>query len=387
MNLKRLVVEQIESGRTGLSIRETVTYWPHVSEVVEALAMYQHSICPPPSWIKGALSHVITRATKREQHEIRALVRLLDSEPNAGVNPVPAWTRMDSDPLPVLGEGTGGVVYAFDEDRAIKAFTNPGRIPQRMMHERNVLTLLRHDHLVRGFSAWVYSDCCYVEMERAPHGSLLNALPRASSVGWIAHQLMSAVDCLRAHRLVHGDVRPANVLVFGPRLVKLCDFELVVKYDAAENEWYDFESPGVCSYPPEMYGKRAPLDHLHKVDWWGVGCVLYSVLHADWDAEPYSSSQLSQYVESDESPEPPYAACEGLRRMLSVDVATRDDAFVRSLPNDGADLVMGDPPVPHREEDREEESKRVKIREAAFTFWPGCPDDGKWFGNSLIEKL
>lgn len=198
-----------------------------------------------------------------------------------------------------LGKGSSGYVYGIDERRALKIFRETKSRPQLIMRERNVLLLIRHPHIVRGFSACVMSRTyACIEMERATYGCLFQCIPQPECFAWICAQLMSAVDCVASMGLIHGDVRALNVLVFGPRLIKLCDFELSLRIDAISPlSWYAFPYPTSCSYAPETYANRPPKSqHAHKTDWWGVGHVLYGCLMQNWDASPYTCGEIASYA-------------------------------------------------------------------------------------------
>lgn len=294
-----------------------------------------------------------------------------------------------------VGEGASGSVWesVSAADRVIKVVTC---FSQYVMRERNVLMLLRHDHLVRGFSARIHNGVAYMEMERAPYGCLsdVHLCDGGRHVGWMAAQLLSAVDCLHDHELVHGDIRPPNVLVFGPRTVKLCDFGHTQTYESVKGGvWCEFEKVESCHYPPEMYAARGPVTNaaLRKVDWWGVGNVLLYV--AGW-RRVYYPSEIENFihgVHSEFTSEYVFETAEAAAfQMMQLEISNRSDVAVRALVDSG----MCREPLFETDEQEEEcrrtasegvkrcapsppSSKRRRgpdLNEVAFEFWPECED-------------
>jgi serine/threonine protein kinase len=200
-----------------------------------------------------------------------------------------------------LGIGSGGIVYKITSSRVVKLFTTFMDRPHGAMRERNVLLHMTHPHIVKGFCAYFNSNSIpCVELEFAPYGSIVNVSPYPDMIPWIAEQLWSAMSHLHSANLIHGDIRPLNVLVFGPRLVKICDFELCIRKEVVmDGTWFNFKVP-VQSHAPESFRFSPPNNEEDcvKVDWWGVGMMLFGMLHSNWDALAYTTSEFNEFTQT-----------------------------------------------------------------------------------------
>jgi serine/threonine protein kinase len=85
----------------------------------------------------------------------------------------------------------------------------------------------------------------------------------------VAGQVASALQALHSRGVLHGDVKPANLLLFPGNVVKLADFGLARKLT-------DPPRPvqGTPYYlPPEaVFGQVGT-----ETDVWGLGCTLYEL--------------------------------------------------------------------------------------------------------------
>lgn len=367
-------------------------------DVVEACAYF--GVTPPtvdplsfydPEWTDA----LMLRLLKHGQGDMSAL-----SSHAVFVHGNPTFTHPEPSARRV-GKGSMGSVYvsAAHDDRVIKVVKDFA-YAQYVMRERNALMLLRHDHLVRGFSARIHRGAAYMEMERAPYG-YVDAVGTPHHVGWMAKQLLSAVDYLHSLELVHGDIRPQNVLVFGPRCIKLCDFDHMQTYESVKGgAWYEFDRVRTAAYPPEMYAATGPRtnEHLRRVDWWGVGYVLMHVAGMKSPTADAVECFVDTGVEccDDEGGCPAYSAC---MHMMRLDVAERsdvdlrvlaslDDGFASLFSEEEEDVYRGledehhttsCPTLPHTKRRR-----ALDLNEAAFEYHPECPDSG---ADDVMRKM
>lgn len=108
-------------------------------------------------------------------------------------------------------------------------------------------------------------------------------------------ELVVALESLHAMRIVHRDVKPANILVDNDYHTLLADFGLARDFDCSRHElpWCpgprDAPSPrpfgdktegwfGTTGYvAPEIYCDR----HSYEADIWSAGVVLYRLLSGE----------------------------------------------------------------------------------------------------------
>jgi serine/threonine protein kinase len=97
----------------------------------------------------------------------------------------------------------------------------------RLPRERALLAGIAHPNVIRIHDAGQADDCAWLAMEYFDRGDLRSALreplapARALSV---VRQLAQALQAIHAAGIVHGDVKPQNVMLRGDGGVVLCDF-------------------------------------------------------------------------------------------------------------------------------------------------------------------
>ncbi|MCH8984944.1 MAG: protein kinase, partial [Acidobacteria bacterium] len=137
-----------------------------------------------------------------------------------------------------LGEGSHGVVYqgiqpSTGRNVALKAIRSelvddPAFI-RRFDAEAQVVSNLEHPHIVPLYDYWREPGGAYMVM-RLLEGDLSERLDRGpmslDEVGRMARQLGSALTTAHRSGVVHGDIKPSNILVDGDGNVYLADFGL-----------------------------------------------------------------------------------------------------------------------------------------------------------------
>jgi serine/threonine protein kinase len=110
-------------------------------------------------------------------------------------------------------------------------------------------------------------------------------------------QTIQALLCLHKEKIIHGDVKSSNILIFGEN-TKLCDFTLSIKH-----------TPGTqYTVPTGTPSHRAPEIWMEKTwdessDIWSLGCTLYEIAYGkllfplqDPEGKRKSEDQKYQYL-------------------------------------------------------------------------------------------
>ncbi|MFF3336341.1 serine/threonine-protein kinase [Streptomyces sp. NPDC002888] len=126
-----------------------------------------------------------------------------------------------------IGRGGTGVVYLATDLRlgravALKVLppeqTHSDAVRRTFLHESRVAAAMDHPHIVPIFASGEFNGVLYIAMHYVSGpdlGTLLDRdgpLPLTDAL-LIAAQVASALDAAHEHHLVHGDVKPGNILV------------------------------------------------------------------------------------------------------------------------------------------------------------------------------
>jgi predicted Ser/Thr protein kinase len=248
--------------------------------------------------------------------------------------------------LELIGAGGMGRVYLADDellDRqvAVKEVTGPGS--PGAMREARAAARLDHPGVVRVYDVVWEAGRCWIVMEYVPSRSLHQAAPvshrEAARIG------LDVLVALRAaHRagVLHGDVKPHNVLLADDGRVMLTDFGLATVDKSGPDP--TLGSPHYLAPERIRGGISGP-----EADLWSLGATLHAAVEGRSPfARPTPVSSL--HVVLTEPPDPP--AKRGpltpiIERLLAKDPAERlTAAEAEPMLRRVADRTMGIFPVP-----------------------------------------
>ncbi len=188
--------------------------------------------------------------------------------------------------LSVLGTGGMGILYRVADQvnngavialKTVRLDASSGinlASMESFQQEFQLLTQMHHPNLVDVYSYGVTDqDELYFTMEWVEGQDLKSSLLqlKPSAIASIIIQICRALAYLHARQVIHGDLKPGNVLMVGDQ-VKLVDFGVALEIQGAEvrSQYY---SPGYAA--PEVQGKQ-PVDH--RADLYSLGAIWYALL-------------------------------------------------------------------------------------------------------------
>ena len=136
---------------------------------------------------------------------------------------------------------------------------------------------IQHPHLTRIFGSGKNSRVIITAAEYCPGGSLQERLTQAFSLGqWLtmAQQLCNALACAHSYGLIHGNLRPSNLLFAADNHLKISDFGYPAHTYGANSHWYQPPQETV-SFNSDIYAAGAILFQVFSgsiptKDWWGL---------------------------------------------------------------------------------------------------------------------
>ena len=205
--------------------------------------------------------------------------------------------------LEELGRGAMGVVYkAYDPfiERyvAIKTInlqvlseTGKAEYEARFYQEAKAAGRLSHPNIVTIYDLGESGDVAYIAMELMEGRELQEMIYGkrrllVTDALSIAIQVAAGLSYAHQRGVVHGDIKPSNIMVLGDNLVKIADFGIAKMASSAEGRQEDaiFGTPPYMS-PEQIQGKSIDA----RSDIYSLGVVLYYMLT---DRLPFSEENI-----------------------------------------------------------------------------------------------
>jgi YVTN family beta-propeller protein len=189
----------------------------------------------------------------------------------------------------VLGRGGMSVVYLAEDLRlkrrvALKllapALAEDQRFRERFLSESELAASLDHANVIPVYEAGETEGRLFIAM-RYVEGSDLKALLRDGPLSveqavTLAEQVGGALDAAHERGLVHGDVKPSNVLVDGRGHAYLADFGLTKRLTEEPSPEGEAQLMGTIDYvaPEQIRGD----DVDGRANIYSLGCLVYECL-------------------------------------------------------------------------------------------------------------
>jgi serine/threonine protein kinase len=279
---------------------------------------------------------------------------------------------------PLLGSGGMGEVRRahdtiLDRDVAIKllspAFAQDEALRQRFTREARLVARLSHPGIVTVFDTGIAGDRPYIVMELVDGTTLADELRGGplppARVAAIGHDVALTLAYAHAQRLLHRDVKPANILLPRAGGAKLGDFGIALSEEATRlTQAGTLLGTAAFLSPEQLAGEEAT----EASDVYALGACLYQALSGRLPRDDSSLAALAADEPVTPVRELQAAVPEWLEEIVMHCLARRP-GFRPSAEELARALVQRDPlaaptrPLPRRtpEQDRH-------IRRIAFVF-------------------
>lgn len=188
-----------------------------------------------------------------------------------------------------IGEGTFGSVYKYESNSniyAIKKLHIPNDnngIPLTTIREIKILKNINNHNILKLIDVFFYKE---INMEPTLclvfpfyDGDLCNYLNnkklKSKEIKKIMFQIIEGLKYLHNNKIIHRDLKTANILLDKNMDIKICDFGLSRTYDIEQTSY----TPGVVTLwyrAPELLLGNEEYDE--KIDMWSAGCILAEML-------------------------------------------------------------------------------------------------------------
>lgn len=226
----------------------------------------------------------------------------------------------------LLGRGGVAAVYNGREKEtgrevALKIldarFTADPELVSRFLAEGDALAKFDHPNIVQHIDHGQDETFAYIAMELI-HGITLDQLIHAIKIEprhvlRLAREISKGLTTIHAAGLVHGDVKPSNILVTRPGDVKISDFGTAALSNVARSGATKVSGTAVYIAPERVDAAR-PVDY--RADIFSLGVTFYKVLTGKTPGDTWTPPTSL-------NPELPDGVDEVLQRAMDIDPEKR----------------------------------------------------------------
>nr|CAG4714090.1 unnamed protein product [Naegleria fowleri] len=227
---------------------------------------------------------------------------------------------------------------------------------ENIQREINLMKGLRHENIVQYYGAEVNGTTLNIFLEFVPGGSVSSLLRRYGRLSedvtrQYTIQMLKGLKYLHDNRIVHRDIKGANILVSVEGKIKLADFGASRKIQDIMTHSSEFKSlTGTPHFmAPEVIMQTG---HGRPADIWSIGCTIVEMYTGRPPFSEYTTAAAVMFhiAASTEMPSFPDFVSEGCKKFLAR-------CFIRD-PNKRAtvDDLLNDPWITQAESTSDDES-------------------------------
>ncbi|XP_076016252.1 uncharacterized protein LOC143008396 [Genypterus blacodes] len=193
-----------------------------------------------------------------------------------------------------IGTGEKVAIKVIDKKKA----RQDSYVLKNMKREPRIHQMVRHPHIVVLLETLETENSYYMAMELCAGGDLMDRICERKrleerEVRRYTRQILSAVEHLHKHGIVHRDLKIENFLLDEHNNIKIVDFGLsnTLKVESLSLELLNTQCGSPAYAAPELLAHRK---YGPKVDVWSVGVSMFAMLTGTlpFTVEPFNIKQL-----------------------------------------------------------------------------------------------
>ncbi|XP_034554785.1 hormonally up-regulated neu tumor-associated kinase [Notolabrus celidotus] len=193
-----------------------------------------------------------------------------------------------------IGTGEKVAIKVIDKKKA----RQDSYVLKNMKREPRIHQMVRHPHIVVLLETLETENSYYMAMELCAGGDLMDRICERKrleerEVRRYTRQILSAVDHLHKHGVVHRDLKIENFLLDEHNNIKIVDFGLsnTLKVESLSLELLNTQCGSPAYAAPELLAHRK---YGPKVDVWSIGVSMFAMLTGTlpFTVEPFNIKQL-----------------------------------------------------------------------------------------------
>ena len=171
---------------------------------------------------------------------------------------------------------------------AIKSFKKQNctnKNMERIINERDIMKELNNKNIIKILDYFEDENYIFIVMEYINGGNLYSFIKKRMKLKekmakYIFKQIISAINYIHKHNIVHKDIKLENILLDINHGIKICDFGIAKKVNSSDQLFY-----GISGTPlymaPEIFYKSDFGYQGFPVDVWASGIALYIMLSGE----------------------------------------------------------------------------------------------------------
>lgn len=190
---------------------------------------------------------------------------------------------------------------------AIKIINLEKYDPDRILEEINFLKSINHPNIIKYYENFKKDQNIYIVMELAKC-SLLDILKIKYSgfeekyVSVILRQVLEAVQELHNNKIIHRDIKAANILVSTKNTIKLTDFGVSAKLSKYEPTRTTFVGT-ICWMAPEILIQNN-VGYDERADIWSIGITALELIFGVPPGHTQTPMKRALNILNDDPPDP-----------------------------------------------------------------------------------